>query len=282
MKLRLAASCALAAALALPASGALAQNVGSVGAVNQSATGAKPGASAAPLTLGAPVVQKERIQTGADGTAQIAFIDRSSLNVGRNSSITIDRFVFDGSSDTGQTSVNLARGALRFVGGQISHTEGATVKTPAATVGIRGGIVTIVVERDGSLRVLSGFGLVTVQNAAGYQEILMPGFEIFVAGPNTPPGPPSPVDPATLARLMALFSSAPNQTGGATTTPNDTQAAQFGVGSPRGDAQTPNPDLPAVLNQLIRGYSNSQNQTPPPTPGNPNTGGGGPCTGPSC
>lgn len=261
---------AMACVLSLVAPAALAQNVGSAGAVNQSATGAKPGGGASQLTLGAPVVQKERIQTSADGTAQIAFIDKSSLNIGRNSSVVIDRFVFDASADAGQTSVNLARSALRFVGGQISHTEGATVKTSTATVGIRGGIVTIVIEANGALRVVSGFGLVAVQNAAGYQEILLPGFEIFVAGPNTPLGPPSPVDPATLQRLMALFSSAPGQTGGATTTPNDTQAAQFGVGTPRGDAQTPNADLQGVLNQILRGYTNSVNQ-PPSTPGSGST-----------
>ena len=81
---------------------------------------------------------------------------------------------------------------------------------------------------------------------------------------------------------MALFSSAPGQTGGVTTTPTDTQAAQFGVGTPRGDAQTPNVDLPAILNQIIRGYTNTQNQPPPPSPGNPKGGGDGPCTGPNC
>ena len=66
---------------------AAAQTVGSVGAFNTSATGTPPGSSSRVLALGADVVQQERLQTDAQGTAQITFLDKSALNVGRNSTI---------------------------------------------------------------------------------------------------------------------------------------------------------------------------------------------------
>src|SRR5690606_29607686 len=39
----------------------------------------------------------------------------------------------------GRFATRLTKGALRFVGGEISHTAGATINTPVATLGIRGG-----------------------------------------------------------------------------------------------------------------------------------------------
>jgi hypothetical protein len=261
----LAAGVAMALSFATPA---FAQSVGKVGAVNQNAKGTPPGAGAHTLSLGGDVVQRERIDTTADGNAQIAFNDSSSLNVGRNSSITIDRFVYDPGGGVGQMSTNLARGALRFVGGQISHTEGVTIKTRAATIGIRGGIATMQVGPNGSLTVVSGAGHIHVQNAAGAQDIDVPGYQVVVPGPNSPPGAPQPVDPSVLAALMAQFSSVGTQTGGAQTPPTDANASLFGIGSPRGDAQSPNFDLPPVTSDIARGRSNSVNQSlgvPPPS-----------------
>ncbi len=55
----------------------------------------------------------------------------------------IDKFVYDPATGTGEMVTTLAKGALRFVGGQLSHQGAATVKTPVATIGIRGGTATI-------------------------------------------------------------------------------------------------------------------------------------------
>ena len=247
-------------ALSFTCAPALAQSVGKVGAVNQNAKGTPPGAGAHPLSLGGEVVQRERIDTSADGNAQIAFNDSSSLNVGRNSSVTIDRFVYDPGGGVGQMSTNLARGALRFVGGQISHTEGVTIRTPTASVGIRGGIATMSLGPGGALTVVSGAGHIHVQNGAGSQDIDVPGYQVVVTGPNSPPGAPQPVDPNFLARLLSQFSSHGTQMGGAHTSPTDSSASLFGIGSPRGDAHTPNFNLPGQTSGIAQGRSNGANQ----------------------
>jgi hypothetical protein len=67
------------------------------------------------------------------------FLDKTTMTIGPNSDLLIDEFVYDPGAGSGQFAASLTRGALRFVGGQISHTAGATINTPSATIGIRGG-----------------------------------------------------------------------------------------------------------------------------------------------
>src|ERR1700750_653517 len=117
-----------------------AQTSGRVGAVNPDATGTPPGGASRTLAVGGNVVYKEKIQTSAVGSTQILFPDTSTLNVGRNSSITIDDYVYDQNAGTGKMVASVGKGLLRFVGGEISHTAGVTINTPVASIGIRGGI----------------------------------------------------------------------------------------------------------------------------------------------
>lgn len=94
--IRSAKLCLLASGLALACAGAHAESVGNVGAVNQTAHGTPPGQSTRKLSLGAGVENRERIDTSSDGSAQINFRDTSTMTVGRNSSVTVDHFVYSG------------------------------------------------------------------------------------------------------------------------------------------------------------------------------------------
>jgi hypothetical protein len=91
------------------------------------------------LDVGSDIVARERIQTSESGSLQVMFLDKTTMTVGPNSDLLIDEFVYDPGAGSGQFAASLTRGALRFVGGQISHTAGATINTPSATIGIRGG-----------------------------------------------------------------------------------------------------------------------------------------------
>lgn len=124
----------LVAATTLLAGTAFAELVGNVGAVNQSAEGAPPGGGAHKLSIGAGVEARERITTSAQGSAQIVFRDQSTMTVGRGSSITINKFVYNGNQSAGAQAATLSKGALRFVGGAVSHTEGAKIETPSGNL----------------------------------------------------------------------------------------------------------------------------------------------------
>ena len=130
---------------------ASAQSWGRVGAVNVDATGTPPGGTAKTLTLGGNLIHKERIQTSAKGSTQVVFPDQSTLNVGGNSNIVIDEFVYNPNRGTGKMVASATKGVLRYIGGKISHTDGVTIATPVASLGIRGGIATLMLPVPQSL-----------------------------------------------------------------------------------------------------------------------------------
>lgn len=129
----------LGLALLLAPQFAFADTVGTAAAVKPSSTGTPPGGSARTLSVGTGIVSRERIKTTGTGSLQVMFNDKSTLTVGPNSDLVIDEFVYNPGSGGGRFATRLTKGALRFVGGEISHTAGATINTPVATLGIRGG-----------------------------------------------------------------------------------------------------------------------------------------------
>jgi hypothetical protein len=188
---------------------ALAQKVGSASAVNPASTGKPPGGAVRTLTLGAEVVHKERIQTDAAGSVQLLFVDKTSMSIGPNSDVTIDQYVFDPNTNTGKMAVTVGKGVMRFVGGQVSHTGEATVTTPSASIGIRGG--TAIFDANGTI--INLFGKLTVNGGnSGPLELYRPN--MFV---NSGPGgslTPQFVTPKLIAFYNALFQAKPWQSGG--------------------------------------------------------------------
>jgi hypothetical protein len=199
-----------------------AQSFGKVGAVNQEATGTPPGGSTRKLTVGTNIVVKERVRTSASGSTQIQFPDQSAINLGANCDMVIDQFVYDPQAKSGAMVATVTKGALRYIGGQISHNSGATIRTPSANLGIRGGMVTLVVQMPASIAqglaqlglpsggtlVLANFGQITVSNNVGSVNLL-PGFATVLGGPNDPIPTPFRLPDALLQLITRLI----NQTG---------------------------------------------------------------------
>jgi len=129
----------LLAGTTLTTATALAQQVGTATAVNPESRTTPPGGSTVVLKVGAHVMHKERIKTTPTGSVQLLFLDRSTLTIAPNSDIVIDEFVYNPANGSGHMAVSLAKGAMRVVGGQLSHAGEATVNAGNATIGIRGG-----------------------------------------------------------------------------------------------------------------------------------------------
>jgi hypothetical protein len=117
--------------------------VGVTSAVNPSAAGTPPGADARQLTVGSDIQFRERVITTTDGQAQILFLDQSSLLIGPNSTVVIDEFVYDPATNKGNIAATLTQGSFRYIGGKLSKQGNATLKTPVATLGIRGSDITV-------------------------------------------------------------------------------------------------------------------------------------------
>jgi hypothetical protein len=122
---------------------ALAQNansrIGTAAGVRNQVTAEQAGAERR-LAAGNPVLQNDLISTGVDSVAQLLFADQTTLSVGPRSEVRLDRFVYDPNRSTGDVAVSLTSGALRFVSGQ-QDPRSYQVRTPVATIGVRGTIV---------------------------------------------------------------------------------------------------------------------------------------------
>lgn len=226
-----------------PMTRALAENLGKVGAVNQDATGTPPDGSTHTLVVGAGVVYKEQIQTSTQGSTQILFPDQSTLNIGRNSSLVIDEYVYDPKTNSGTMLASLTKGALRFVGGQISHNGAVTVNTPVAALGIRGGVATVaypisphLAASDPNLAGCSGqlvighVGTLTLKNKVS-EVTIRPGFATCVSAANVPIVAPFRTSDAVLANVVSTLRSGPGQSGGVSTPPAAPFIASSGVGT---------------------------------------------------
>lgn len=198
---------------ALASSPAAAQQVGTATAVNPTTDTTQPGATTVALTVGAHIVHKQKIHTAPTGTVQLLFLDKSTLNIAPNTSIVIDEYVYDPGSGNGHMLASLTEGALRFVGGALSHQGEATITTPAAAIGIRGGTVTVSYDKHGT-RVINHFGVITIHNGAGTMVIRRPDFEVIISNWNAPPGEPVRATTEEIAHYLQLLTSKPGQNGG--------------------------------------------------------------------
>ena len=138
-----------AAAIALLMVDASKAEIGVLAAVNRDMTGARPAEQARPIFIKEKLVQNERIVSTNGGGGQVLFLDQTSLTIAPNSEVVLDKYVYDPQSDSGEMAVTVLKGAMRFVGGRISKSEPAIIRTPTATIGIRGGMGNINV-REGA------------------------------------------------------------------------------------------------------------------------------------
>ena len=152
----------LLAGTALVSSPVFAQQAGTATAVNPESQSTPPGGTTTTLQVGARVVHKERIKTTPQGSVQLLFLDRSTLSIAPNSEIVIDEFVYNPGAGSGHMAVSLATGALRFVGGQLSH---------AAVVARELGVPCVMGTGDGTRRLRTG-DVCRVDGHAGTVEVL--------------------------------------------------------------------------------------------------------------
>ena len=90
-----------------------------------------------PIAAGTEVYSKELVRTGTSGMAQFLFADHTNLSLGPVAEIRLDKFVYDPNAKSGRVLVVASEGAFRFITG-LQPSQNYTIKTPYATMGIRG------------------------------------------------------------------------------------------------------------------------------------------------
>ena len=244
---------AAAATAAFPVEGMA--RVGVTSGADGDPLGKPPNENERILRIGIDVQANELVTTNANDRAHLVFLDGSSLTVGPNAQLTIDRFVFDPNTKTGELAINASKGVLRLVGGKISKNTPITITTPASTIGIRGGITILDVkpsQTDSSFV----FGKdMTVKGAGQTQVATRPG-SMIVTNLGRPPGMPTLLAQGALnAQLSALEGRRTPQGsgGGGGSGRNADQAAQSSGFSSVNSSQSVRIIAPGVPDSFVSG-----------------------------
>lgn len=179
-------------------------DVGVTSATDGDPLGRPPALAERVLRVGINIQANEVISTKADDRAHILFLDGTSLTVAPNAELVIDKYVYDPNTKTGDLAVSVSKGVLRLVGGKISKNNPMVVKTPSATIGIRGGIAVIAAEaRQTQASFL--FGTTMTASANGRTETATrPGSQI-VTRLGEFPGVPMVIPAGALTSQMAAL-----------------------------------------------------------------------------
>ncbi|MEJ0011223.1 MAG: FecR domain-containing protein [Bauldia sp.] len=172
-----------------------ASNIGVASAAQNDVSGITGGGSQS-VVAGSHIFQDEVIKTGVKSMAQLLFLDETSLSVGPQSEVTLDKFVYNPTTGAGSVVINATQGAFRFISGSQASAN-YKINTAVATIGTRGTIV------DGNYRPGVGLAIIAqegkadgavIVNVKGKQYVLKPGDALFVAEDGTVTGPMAPDD----------------------------------------------------------------------------------------
>jgi len=206
------------------------------------AKGKPPISPARDLETGVDVFFSEKISTDENGRAQLLFRDGTSLTVGASSEMTIDEYIYDPATGTGDMVVSISKGVFRVVGGKISKNKPIVFNSPTATVAVRG---CIFVAREGDNGftgsfVYGDFAEVTPKNGGPAIRTSLPGYSVKVD--LNQKATKEKTDQAALTRdLAALEKSAEQPEPAAADEPSAASDQQAGGAQPEDPGQEPAP-----------------------------------------
>ena len=151
------------------------------------------------LVTKSPVHRDERIRTSSSGLGEFIFQDGTKFAIGANSSVVIDKFVFNDSKSVKNLTINAAKGSFRWISGG-SPSSAYKINTPAGTVGIRGTALDIFVGAGGKTAVVLLKGRARFCGSNGCQE-LKRRCDVVVATPRGGVTSPERVNAGTIASL---------------------------------------------------------------------------------
>ena len=102
------------------------------------------------IQVGDDVFADENVRTGVDSSAKFVFSDQTNLAVGPTSTVRLDKFVYKGDTSYAKAAMGLAAGAFRFTTGG-SDKRAYEIKTSTATIGVRGTVFDVLVNRQDTI-----------------------------------------------------------------------------------------------------------------------------------
>ena len=187
------------------------ETAGRVNFVTGEAVAVKPDNTRRILTRGDLVNSGERLETGDKARIQIRFTDGSFIALQPNTTFSLDTYTYQKDKPEQSSLVfNFLRGSMRTISGAIGKVNRASyqIKTPTATIGIRGTDYAGIVSNDQLLLNVLG-GIVNLSNSLGNADVKTG--QTFVVKLGTAPALFNGPFPGTLDAIE------PDVTGAATT-----------------------------------------------------------------
>lgn len=120
------------------------------------------------------IFSTDEIDTADNGRAQLRFTDGGLVSLMPGTIFSVEEYLFDDADEDSSAVFGLLKGGLRTVTGAIGKVkhEDYELKTPVATLGIRGTEFTAVLQNARTLLVHVGRGKVVITNDNGTLELL--------------------------------------------------------------------------------------------------------------
>jgi hypothetical protein len=135
------------------------------------AIGQLPAGGEHELVFSEPIYSEEVVLTDARASTALEFLDKTQLRVGTNSTVKLDKFVYDPSTGDGAALLNFGVGAFRYVSGSLGKSKKMQLATPTAVLSIRGTELVIAVAADGTTQVAVLDGEIEVTPCGGAKAV---------------------------------------------------------------------------------------------------------------
>jgi hypothetical protein len=169
-----------------------------------------------PGAVNSPIQMNDTVVT-AQSKAQLSFDDNTTVKMTEQSKLIIDDFVYDPDKGTGKLAMKVALGTARYASGQIAknNPQQVAVKTPTATIAVRGTDFSMTVDELGrSLVILLPScdekscvtGAISVSNEAGEVYLDAPYQATYISSLTAPPRPPVliNIEPMNINNLLIV------------------------------------------------------------------------------
>jgi hypothetical protein len=111
--------------------------IGNVATVTGSASVVRNNATT-PLKVKDDIYLNDVVQTAANSSLGITFIDATTFNLKSNAQITIDTYVYEDGGKNNAGIFDVVKGTVAFAAASVAKTGDMKITTPTATLGIRG------------------------------------------------------------------------------------------------------------------------------------------------
>lgn len=131
--------------------------IGAVQEISGEATVTRLNGTVEVVGVGTPIYEGDIIETSEDGAVNIVFLDETTFAVSSDARLAIDEYVFDPSTQSGESNFSVLKGVFVFTSGLIGRDDpdDVHIDTPAGSIGIRGTIIAGNVD-TGEITVIEG------------------------------------------------------------------------------------------------------------------------------